>query len=93
MPRLRSMLQTRIDAGRNRMQAADGTESDQLAFGFVACTSRTPTAEELRRSRDFLTAADAALASDVADPEERNAQAWCLLAQTLFMSSEFIYLR
>ena len=44
------------DALAARMQAADGTESDQLAFGFVACTSRTPTAEELRSLQDALRA-------------------------------------
>jgi len=48
---------------------------------------------DLRRCHDFLITADAALASTEADPVKREQASWTLLAQTLLMSSEFIYLR
>jgi hypothetical protein len=55
--------------------------------------AREATEADLRRCRDFLTAADGMLASTEADPAQREQQAWALLAQTLLMSSEFIYVR
>jgi hypothetical protein len=55
--------------------------------------ARKATEADLRRCRDFLTAADATLPSTEADPAQREQQAWTLLAQTLLMSSEFIYVR
>ncbi len=55
--------------------------------------AREATEADLRRCRDFLTAADGMLASTEADPDKREQQAWALLAQTLLMSSEFIYVR
>ncbi|MBK8041147.1 MAG: PSD1 domain-containing protein [Verrucomicrobiaceae bacterium] len=55
--------------------------------------AREATETDLRRCRDFLTAADGMLASTEADPAKREQAAWSLLAQTLLMSSEFIYVR
>jgi len=55
--------------------------------------AREATESDLRRARDFLTTAEAALASTEPDPAKREHQSWNLLAQALMMSSEFIYLR
>ena len=63
------------DALAARMQAADGAESDKLAFGFAACTSRTPTAAELRSLQDALRA----------EPSER---AWQRIAIVLLNLDE-----
>jgi hypothetical protein len=65
-----------------RLQAAY-----QLAYG------RTVKPQEIQRARDFLTATDAALASDISDAAVRESRAWSLYCQTLFMANEFIYLR
>jgi hypothetical protein len=65
-----------------RLQAAY-----QLAYG------RTVKPQETQRARDFLTATDAALASDISDAAVRESRAWSLYCQTLFMANEFIYLR
>lgn len=59
----------------------------QLAYG------RTVKPQEIQRARDFLTATDAALASDISDAAVRESRAWSLYCQTLFMANEFIYLR
>lgn len=62
-------------------------EAVQIAY------ARPSNATDLRRVRDFLTTAEAALASDQSDAAKRELQAWTLLAQGILMSSEFIYLR
>ena len=55
--------------------------------------AREATETDIRRCRDFLTAADSSLASTESDPTKREQNAWSLLAQSILMSSEFIYLR
>ena len=72
------------------------TQKDLEARLRAACGlayAREATETDLRRCRDFLTTADGMLASTEADPAKREQQAWALLAQTLLMSSEFIYVR
>ena len=72
------------------------TQKDLEARIRAACGlayAREATETDLRRCRDFLTAADATLASSEPDAAQRELQAWSLLAQTLLMSSEFIYVR
>ena len=65
----------------------------RLSAAIEKAYARPATDADLRRARDFLTTADAALASSEADAAKRELQAWKLLAQALLMSSEFIYLR
>ena len=72
------------------------TESNLEARIRAACNiayAREPTETDLRRYRDFLVAADSALASHESNPIQREQNAWTLLAQSILMSSEFIYLR
>ncbi|HRJ11546.1 MAG TPA: hypothetical protein PLP58_23405, partial [Prosthecobacter sp.] len=59
----------------------------QLAY------ARPARAEDLENARDFLTAADAALASTESDPAAREAKAWELLCQAWMMTNEFIHIR
>jgi hypothetical protein len=68
-------------------------EDARLATAWRLAFARDATESDLRRARDFLTTADASLASAVSDPAKRLQQTWSLLAQALLMSSEFIYLR
>ncbi|MBL9131181.1 MAG: PSD1 domain-containing protein [Verrucomicrobiaceae bacterium] len=65
----------------------------RLATAWRLAYAREATEADLRRARDFLTTADASLASTVSDPKARERQTWSLLAQALLMSSEFVYLR
>jgi hypothetical protein len=86
------LSQTAAEALAKRLLA----QPDLAARIRAACGlayARETTEADLRRCRDFLTAADATLASTEADPAKREQAAWTLLAQTLLMSSEFIYLR
>ncbi|MFM7604068.1 MAG: DUF1553 domain-containing protein, partial [Prosthecobacter sp.] len=72
------------------------TESNLEARIRAACNiayAREPTETDLRRYQDFLVAADSALASHESNPIQREQNAWTLLAQSILMSSEFIYLR
>ncbi len=59
----------------------------QLAY------ARPARADDLQNARDFLTAADAALASTESDPAAREAKAWELLCQAWMMTNEFIHIR
>lgn len=58
-----------------------------LAYG------REAQVEDLQNARDFLTAADAALASEQPDPDIRSRESWVLLCQAWMMTNEFIHLR
>ncbi len=62
-------------------------EAYRLAYGREAAPA------EIGQARDFLTAADAMLASNEADAARREQQSWELLCQSLMMTNEFIYLR
>ena len=84
------------------MQAADAlTKSLQkqphlearLKQAFLNLYGRRPESHEIQRARDFITAADANLASEVSDAPERELRTWSLYLQALFMANEFIYLR
>jgi hypothetical protein len=59
----------------------------QLAYG------RPATSSDLHKARDFLTTADAHLASSVSDPAAREERSWALYCQALMMANEFIYVR
>lgn len=67
--------------------------TERLRAAWRLAFAREPNEGEIRRARDFLTTVDAALASDISTPVEREERSWQLLAQSLFMSSEFIYVR
>lgn len=55
--------------------------------------AREATQADILAAQDFLTAADAMLASSVDDYALRQEQSWELLCQSLMMANEFIYLR
>jgi hypothetical protein len=59
----------------------------QLAYG------RAATAEDVRKGRNFVIAADAQLASEIEDAAKRERRAWSLYCQVLMMANEFIYIR
>jgi hypothetical protein len=86
------LSQTAAEALAKRLLAQPDLEARIRAACGLAYARET-TEADLQRCRDFLTAADATLASTEADPTKREQAAWTLLAQTLLMSSEFIYLR
>lgn len=65
----------------------------RLQLAYQRAFGRGVRPVEVQRARDFLTVSDAALASDINDPAVREARAWSLYCQTLFMANEFIYLR
>lgn len=84
------------------LQAADGLAKKlqktpaletRLHQAFMTLYGREPAAAEMQRARDFITAADASLASEISDANERERQAWSLYGQALYMTNEFIYLR
>jgi hypothetical protein len=84
------------------MQAADALAKSlqkkphlevRLNQAFLNLYGRSPEPHEIQRARDFITAADATLASEVSDANERELRAWSLYIQALFMANEFIYLR
>lgn len=58
-----------------------------LAYG------RAALVEDIQNARDFLIAADAALASEQSDPALRSREAWVLLCQAWMMTNEFIHIR
>lgn len=62
-------------------------QAHAIAYG------RAPTAHDLAKARDFLTTADAHLASTIDDPAARELRVWSLYCQALLMANEFIYLR
>ncbi len=86
------LSQTAAEALAKRLLTHEDLEARIRAACGLAY-AREATEADLRRCRDFLTAADATLASTESDPAQREQQAWTLLAQTLLMSSEFIYVR
>ncbi len=84
------------------MQAADALAKklhktpeleERLNQAFLSLYGRRPQPREIQRARDFITAADATLASEVSDTTERELRTWSLYGQALFMANEFIYLR
>lgn len=86
------LSQTAAEALAKRLLAQPDLEARIRAACGLAY-AREATEADLRRCRDFLTAADGMHASTETDPAKREKTAWALLAQTLMMSSEFIYLR
>lgn len=55
--------------------------------------SREAVSDDMAQAQNFLTAADAMLASDVEDAAARERQCWDLYCQSLMMANEFIYLK
>jgi hypothetical protein len=86
------LSQTAAEAFAKRLLAQPDLEARIRAACGLAYAREAHSAD-LRRCRDFLAAADGMLASTESDPAKREQTAWSLLAQTLMMSSEFIYLR
>ena len=84
------------DAAQNfatRLFKISPDKEARLRAAYLLAFAREATAEDLRRSENYLTAADASLNSTQQDSTKREHQTWSLLCQALMMSNEFIYLR
>jgi len=75
-----------------RLSRIEGLEA-RVRRAVALAYGRTVRPDDLQNARDFLAAADAALASTVENPASREQQAWKLLCQAWMMTNEFLYLR
>ncbi|MBB5039070.1 PSD1 and planctomycete cytochrome C domain-containing protein [Prosthecobacter dejongeii] len=69
------------------------TVEQRLAQAIRLAYAREMNFTDLAQAQDFLTAADAMLASSINDHDQRQIRVWELLCQSLMMANEFIYLR
>jgi hypothetical protein len=81
----------------DRLRDEATSDEGQIQRLYALAYSRPASAVEVAESMKFLAAADASLTASrdasSADDHERRRQAWSLLCQTIFASSEFIYVQ
>jgi hypothetical protein len=81
-------VRARAHAFASRMERERPDEVDRLAAVFLTAYARSPSGEEESAARSFLDAQENAYGHGA----EARKKAWVDLCQSIFMSSEFLYL-
>jgi len=80
------------DALAVRVGLAYGSDAERLNYAFRLLYGRTPSQEELRDARQFLSAAHASLSATAVADDRKNREALASLMRVLLSSSEFFTL-